>query len=336
MNGLKLRGGQVAALLCVLLLTISACASNAGGSSSPTGASPTAGSQSAAGPAMSARTSSSTAPSTSGADTSSAPTSSGSADPASLLPAAIRQAGLLKVATSSSWPPFAYQDKDGKSVGLDIDLVTAIAASLGLKAQFDDIEFTSLVPGVSTGRYDVGVDEMADNAARRDQVQFVDYYRAGLGLLVKKGSTRMTPADMCGHSLAVTQGSSQQGTAEGISKKCETDGKKPINFVVLQDTGQTILAVSAGRAEGFLTDNVVGKYLTTTSNTDLQVVNGLVPGADSLSGIMIGKDNHELAAAVAGAFKALMKNGTYAKIMNKYGAGQNMVDEVMLNSKPVS
>lgn len=250
------------------------------------------------------------------------------------LPQAIKDAGVLKVATSSTWPPFAYKDANNKVVGLDVDVVSRLAEILGLKADFADLEFSNIIPGVGTGRYDVGVNEMADTQTRRAQVQFVDYYQSGLAMLVKKGTTGVDPNNLCGIQLAVTQGSSQQELAEKISAKCKSDGKPEIDFVILPETGATILAVSAGRAKAFMTDNAVGAYLSTTSNKDLEVLPGLVPDSTQLTGIMVNKTNTDLAQALAIALDVAIADGSYQKILAKYNAQDSKVDKATINGEP--
>ena len=106
------------------------------------------------------------------------------------LPAAIRQAGVLKVATALQWPPFDFQGPDGTPQGLDIDLVRALAARLGLSPEFTDVKFPAITPAVGNGRFDIGVDEIDDTPERRQTVQLVDYYVAGVQLLVRPGGGR--------------------------------------------------------------------------------------------------------------------------------------------------
>ena len=58
------------------------------------------------------------------------------------------QSGQLEVATSLQWPPFDFKTESGRPDGIDIRLVSALAARLGLKPNFTDVKFPTIVPGV--------------------------------------------------------------------------------------------------------------------------------------------------------------------------------------------
>ncbi|WP_152186196.1 ABC transporter substrate-binding protein [Segeticoccus rhizosphaerae] len=251
---------------------------------------------------------------------------------AKLLPDKTRKSGVLRIATSLQWPPFGYKGSDGKPTGLDIELTQGIAKRLGLTPQITDVQFPTLVPGVATGRFDIAVNELADTAERRKEAQFVDYYDTGLALLVKKGTTGIAPNDLCGHSLALTQGSSQVAIAQDISAKCVADGKKKIKFVTVPESAATILAVSSGRAEGFLTDNAVGVYMSKSTHTNLEVIPGKVPSPSQRAGIVIKKGNDELTRAVQSALQSMIDDGTYAKLYKKYNVrADNMLTKATIN-----
>jgi polar amino acid transport system substrate-binding protein len=77
------------------------------------------------------------------------------------LPAKVREEGVLRIATSLQWAPFAYRSEKDEAVGIDISLMKVIAAKLGLKFTFDDLKFPAIIPGVTSGRYHVGVDQLS-------------------------------------------------------------------------------------------------------------------------------------------------------------------------------
>ena len=117
---------------------------------------------------------------------------------------------MLKVATSLQWPPFGFKGDRGQPDGFDLDLMKAISSRLGLKASITDLKFDSIVPSVQNGRFDVAVNELGDIPERRKIAQFVDYYNGGIAVLVPKGQkSDIAPTDLCGHTMSLTQGSSQ-------------------------------------------------------------------------------------------------------------------------------
>jgi polar amino acid transport system substrate-binding protein len=234
------------------------------------------------------------------------------------LPEKIKQSGVLEVATSLQWPPFDFRSKSGQPDGLDIRLVTELAKRLGVTPKFTDVKFPAIVPGVANGRFDIGVDELDDTPERQKVVQFVDYYGSGLGLLVRKGTTGIDVTHLCGHTLALTQGSSQVAVAQRVSAECVASGKKGISFLYYPDSADTYLAVANGRGDGFLTDEAVGVYVA-HENGKLEMLPGTLQGTRSLAGIVVAKNNDALAKALRLALLDMMHDGSYQKLLAGYG-----------------
>lgn len=249
-----------------------------------------------------------------------------------MLPAAVRASGTLKIATSLEWPPFDYETSSGAPTGIDIKLEEAIAKLLGLRPVITNLAFPAIVPGVADGRFDIGADELEDLPSREQQVTFVNYYRAGLAVLVRKGTTGISNTNLCGVTLALTTGSSQITNANAISKQCVADGKPPIHEVFFPDSAVTILGVVDGRAQAFMTDNAVGLYTTETTDKSLKVLPGTIPGSTALSGIIVKKGNTGLIRAVQAALDELIKDGQYQAIMKAFGIGPaNYVTHASIN-----
>ena len=245
------------------------------------------------------------------------------------LPEGVRSSGVLKVATSLQWPPFAYKAESGEATGIDIRLVSLLAGKLGLRADFDDIKFPAIVPGVSNGRYDAGVDEIAITAERSKVADLVPYYKANLGLLVQKGRKDVEVANLCGHTLALTQGSMQVSIAEALSAKCVAAGKEAIKSIFFPDSADTYLAVANGRGDGFISDIAVAVY-TAKANSKLELAPGIVPASANVSGIVVKKGNAELYHALQLALESALADGSYASLLKDYGveAGTLTLDEI--------
>lgn len=247
------------------------------------------------------------------------------------LPAPVRRSGLLTVATSYQWPPFDYLTSTGRPTGIDIQLVSEIASTLGVTARFTNLQFPSIVPSVSDGRFDIGVNELADIPARRQVVRFVDYYDSGLSVLVRQGTVGITASTLCGHTLALTQGSSQVAVAETLSQQCVAGGQPAIRFQFYPDSAVTILAVSNGRADAFLTDEAVGVYISKTTARNLRVLPGMVPNTKVLSGIIVARNDSALATAIQMALQHLIDSGAYIKLLRGYGVADAAVPRATID-----
>ncbi len=250
------------------------------------------------------------------------------------LPDKLKQSGVLEVATSLQWPPFDYKTEDGQPDGIDIRLVKAVAARLGLTVNFTDVKFPVIVPGVSTGRFDAGVDQLANTAERRKVVQFADYYRGGMGLLVRQGTKGINVGNLCGHTLALTQGSAQVAVAQQISDKCVADGTKPIEMLYFPNSADTYLAVANGRGDGFLTDRAVGIYIA-QHNDKLSMTEGILAEPRNIAGIVIARDNNQLASAVRMVLLDMARDGSYQKLLGEFGVAEAALTVEDLQKPPV-
>lgn len=250
-------------------------------------------------------------------------------DARAMLPAKIRDSGVLNMATSLNWPPFGHKSENGDAVGLDIDLIRGVAATLGLEAKITDIDFKSMVPSVGNGRFDVAMNQLEDTAERRNQAQFVHYYQDSMSVLTK-GAVDIDPENLCGREIAATQGSSQVFALERLDEECVAAGNAKIKVIMLPDSASTILAVQSGRVESMLMSIASAVYMVQNSAGDLTIVPGAVPGTKALTGIVIAKDNDELAAAIQAATQTLVDSGWHQKLLDKYGIGENALKEITI------
>lgn len=245
------------------------------------------------------------------------------------LPDNVRKVGMLRIATSLQWPPFGYKNDKGDAEGIDIDLLKLLAAKLGLTVDLTDVKFPTIIPGVSTGRFDLGANQMARTAEREKVAQFVVYFRSKMGLLVRKGVTDVDVDHLCGRTLALTQGSSQVAVAQRLSDNCVKGGKKEIGFLFYPNSADTYLAVGNGRGDGFLTGQAVGAYIA-KHNDKLHMTKSTLADTASIAGIVVDKGNDQLAKAVRLALESAIKDGSYRKILEKYSAadGALTINEV--------
>ncbi|WP_046868171.1 ABC transporter substrate-binding protein [Microvirga massiliensis] len=234
------------------------------------------------------------------------------------LPDPLKSSSTLKVATSLQWPPFAYMDEKGEMEGIDIRLVRLLGEKLGLKVEIEDVKFPSIVPGVSNGRYDVGVNQIGITPERAKVADFVPYLISGFSLLVRKGTTGIDVYNLCGRTLALTQGSGQIPVAEKLSAQCVQEGKKEISFLFFPNSADTYLALSNGRGDGFLVGKPAGVYIA-KSNPKLEMTTSVLKDSQTIAGIVIAKGNTALQKALMVALEDAVADGSYHKILEEFG-----------------
>lgn len=268
--------------------------------------------------------SSGTASSTSSSATATSSSSPAGASTASaavekLVPAAIKAKGTITVAADASYAPNEFIGSDGHTVvGMDADLSKALAGVMGLKANIVNATFDTIIPGLAAGKYDMGASSFTDTKAREKVVDFVDYFQAGTSFFTKaSGGTSVTGlADLCGKSVSVESGTTEESDAKGQSTKCKSAGKPAVNVLVFPTQSAANLALSSGRAQLSMADSPVAAYQVKQSNGVFKIT-GQTYGTAPY-GLAIPKKSG-LAPAVLAALKALQSNGTYAKILKKWG-----------------
>ena len=102
--------------------------------------------------------------------------------------------GVLSMATEATFPPYEYYDGD-TIVGIDVEIAQAIADKLGLKLEVTDIAFDSIIPGVQTGKYDIGLAGMTVTDERLEQVNFTDSYATGIQVVIVGPNSSITSVD---------------------------------------------------------------------------------------------------------------------------------------------
>jgi polar amino acid transport system substrate-binding protein len=239
---------------------------------------------------------------------------------AALVPAKIKAKGTVNVAADASYAPNEFFASDGKTViGMDADLAKAIFPLLGLKANVVNATFATIIPGLSSGKFDVGMSSFTDNKLREKTVNFVDYFSAGTSFFEKaSGGPKVTNlASICGLSVSVESGTTELADATAQKAKCTKAGKKADAVLSFSTQSEANLALSSGRAQVSMADSPVAAYQVKQSSGAFKLVGqayGVAP-----YGIAVPKQDGTLDKAILAALKDLIKNGQYATILKKWG-----------------
>jgi polar amino acid transport system substrate-binding protein len=272
--------------------------------------------------------SSGSASNTTGTTASSATTSSSAA---AQVPGAVKSKGTIVVAADATYPPNESIASDGHTVvGMDADLAKALAGALGLKAKVVNATFDSIIPGLASGKYDLGMSSFTDTKEREKTVDFVTYFTAGTSFYVKAqgGPAINGLADLCGKKVAVEKGTTQAADVAAQSKKCSAAGKPPVNLLVFPDQNGANLAISSNRAQIGMADSPVADYQVQRSNGQFKVVGK--PYGTAPYGIAIPKGNG-MAKPVLTGLEALMADGRYQAILKKWGVQQGAISTPKIN-----
>jgi polar amino acid transport system substrate-binding protein len=274
---------------------------------------------------------SSSSSSSSTTSSSSSSTSAANASLAAKVPAAIKSKGTLNVATEAQYAPNEFIAPDGHTViGMDAELMDAIASTLGLKAKLINSDFETIIPGLAAGRYDLGISSFTDTKEREKTVDFVDYFSAGISFYAKSSANPAvtTVADLCGKTVAAEKGTTEAEEAEKQSKKCTKEGKKAVSTLSFPGQNAVNLAVSSGRAEVGMADSPVADYQVQKSEGGFKLIGKEYEVAPY--GIAIPKTSG-MTTPVLEALKAVIADGTYAKILAKWGLQSGAIKAPSVN-----
>ena len=230
------------------------------------------------------------------------------ADARTALPEPIKQAGVLNSGTDPTFEPMTFKNGDTYT-GLDVELVEAIAARLGLTVAWHTVSFGDLLDQVRDHRIDVSVSSMFDRAERQKKADFVDYLNAGTSIVVAKGTGDVGGMPgLCGRRVAVQPDTVYVDMAAAQAAKC----RKKLTVV---RTATPSAAVAGRSADAGLNDFPIAAL-------DVQRQPGLELSGPQIEaipyGIGVAKDRRTLTSAVQIALYALIKDGTYDALLTKW------------------
>ena len=247
------------------------------------------------------------------------------------LPAKIKSKGSITVAMDASYAPNEFVDKDGKTIiGMDASLAKALAQVLGVRADLVNASFDGIIPGLASGKYDVGMSSFTATKERQKTVDFVTYFSAGTSFFTKaSGGTEVGGlADLCGKTVAVEKGTTQADDATAQGKKCTSAGKPGVTVQVYPDQSGANLALSSGRAQVGMADSPVADYQVKLSNGQFKLV-GKTYGTAPY-GIALPKGSG-LAEPVKSALEKLIGDGAYLKVLGKWGVQDGAITQPVVD-----
>jgi polar amino acid transport system substrate-binding protein len=217
------------------------------------------------------------------------------------------QSNVLRVGTDATFPPMEYVDS-GKRTGFDIELVEAIAKTMGRPVEWVDIDFKGLIPGLISKRFDMAVSAIYITDERKKVVDFTTpYYAGGLVAMVKDNSPIRKLADLDGKKVTV-----QVGT-KSVSYLQEHFPK--VQRVEVEKNQEMFNLVDIGRADAAVTGKPAA-YQYVRTRPGLKVLDEQLTTEEY--GMALRKDEPQLTKAVNDAIAKLKADGTYAAIVKKW------------------
>lgn len=250
---------------------------------------------------------------------------------AAKVPDAIKSDGKITIGTDPTYAPSEFLDTDGKTVvGFDVDLFNAVAAKLGLQTDWISAPFANIIPSVESGKYEIGVSSFTVNEERMQVANMVSYFSAGTQWATKSGNPDgIDPDAACGKKVAVQKATVQVDDVEARSKTCTDGGQPAITIDQYQGQDQATASVVSGKDSAMLADSPVIAYAVKQTNGQLELLGDIYDSAPY--GYVVQKDQTDFAQVVADAVKALIDDGTYKTILEKWGVAQGAITDPTVN-----
>lgn len=251
---------------------------------------------------------------------------------AGMVPQSVSSDGVLKFGVDASYPPNEFTDTDGTTIiGMDVDLGTAIAQKLGLNAQFENTSFDGIIPGVDAANYEMAMSSFTINDERVKTVDMISYFSAGTSIAVAAGNPQnVNPDDLCGLAIGVQRGTVQVDDLVARNEACKAAGKPEIQMSELQQQTDVTLALTANRIVAMLADSPVVAYAVSTTQGAVEQLGATYDTAPY--GVVIKKGQAQYPEAVRGALQALIEDGTYEAILEKWNVSDGAITTAEIRS----
>ncbi|HMJ02748.1 MAG TPA: ABC transporter substrate-binding protein [Conexibacter sp.] len=256
-------------------------------------------------------------------DDSSSTTAPASTTAAVDVPAgALLQDGTLTSGSESDFPPYDFLDESGEYAGFDADLTKALSKVLGLESRVIDTQFTSLIPGLQSRKFDAIISMLYITAERARQVDYIPYVNVTSSFLVEEGGDfqPQVPTDLCGKRVAVNKGSYNEQLLGGeIARACKARGEEVPAIRSFPTDTQAAHEVSGGRADVNFEDTGTAVYrVKQQENLGLELSNDepLYPIA---VGMAVRKGDTAMRGVIEDGLAALQEDGTFQELLDEWG-----------------
>lgn len=247
---------------------------------------------------------------------------------AATVPEDIRATGRLIVGVNVPYPPNEFKNSDGEIVGFDVDLMNAVARTLGLVPEYREAAFEAIIPSVRASDFNVGMSSFTDTKDREAAADFVTYFQAGTLWAQRPGSS-VDPENACGLRVGVTYASIQE-TKEIPAKSdaCMAAGMAAIEKVVHVAQDELTAALIAGEVDAMSADSPATGFAIKTSGGALEAAGEVFGSAPY--GWPVAKGS-TLGESLRQALEHLMQTGEYRTIATMWGVEKGMIDKPVIN-----
>ena len=232
--------------------------------------------------------------------------------------------GVLVMATNAAFPPYEFKEGDNFA-GIDVEIAGKIAEKLGMTLEIQDVEFGSIIGGVQTGKFDIGMAGMTVTDERLESVNFSKSYATGIQVVIVNEDSAIASLDDLKGDGSMKFGVQQDTTGDiYASDTAENGGYGEENVIRYKTGAEAVMALKAGKVDAVIIDNEPAKSFV-AANEGLKILEGNWVLEDYA--IAVAKENTALLTAIDNALAELTADGTVADIIAKYIPAEEAADE---------
>ncbi len=246
----------------------------------------------------------------------------------------VEAADTLLVGSDVGIPPGEfYAGHPRRLMGFDVDLIAAIGAKMHRRVTIVPHPFKTLLPAVASGAFDLGMSSITDTTVRERSVDFVDYLIAGTGMLVKSGNPQrlFSLSSLCGKAVPYEIRTIQESYVRGASQQCTRLHLGAIDTLPSVTMNQAIAKLTSGQAVTFIRDYPTVAYLARTLGNGRSYQVAARQFFVQPFGIVVSKRNPALRDDVQHALAAVIADGTYDALIQKWGLEQGAMRSAPIN-----
>jgi polar amino acid transport system substrate-binding protein len=254
---------------------------------------------------------------------------------AALVPEAIKADGKLTVVTTGGAAPLSLFATDNKTlIGSEVDIAYAVGEALGLQVEVLPVAWADWPLGIESAKYEAVLSNVTVTEARKEKFDFATYRNDLLGFYAKSDSSIgeiKEAKDVAGKKIIVGSGTNQEAILVRWDEENKKNGLAPVEFQYYDDDSASSLALQSGRADLTFGPNAAAAYKAAQDGKTKQVgtLNGGWPLTAQIA--FTTKKGNGLAVAAQAALNHLIEDGTYAKILDRWGLSSEAIQKSELN-----
>jgi polar amino acid transport system substrate-binding protein len=253
------------------------------------------------------------------------------------LPPSITETKRVRVGSDISYAPLeSYKDGTKNVEGFDVDVCNMLVKKIdtGLSCDFQNDDFDRLLDDLAANKFDIVMSAMSDHTSRQAKADFVDYFRAGMSVIIKKGNPLKVKSieDLCGRSLGAQKGTDEETFAVAQRTSCTNAGRAAVNIVTVKTDDESLAQLKAGRLAADLEDFPAADWTAKHAGggNDFELLG--TPSGRTPYGIAVAKNEPGLRDALVEALKEALADHSYETIVTNWHLEEGAVSSAQVNS----